>query len=89
MQRKRWFLIVAATLAAAGVAAGLVALFLIGPRNVVGMLRYDTRREGTLKVGDAAPDVELLALTAGGSERVRLRERFGKRPLVLIFGSFT
>lgn len=86
MQKKRWFLIGAAALVAA---AGLAALFVIGPRNVIGMLRYDTRREGALKVGDAAPDVELLAATDGGSERVRLRERLKGRPLVLIFGSFT
>ena len=33
-----------------------------GPRNLVGMLRYDQRQEGTLKVGDRAPDVGLLAL---------------------------
>jgi hypothetical protein len=71
----------------------------IGPRNVVGMLRYDTRREGALKVGDLAPDVELRALLSsdgggdgiGGREppRVRLRDQLKGRPLVLIFGSFT
>ena len=73
------------------VLAGAAASY-IGPRNIIGILRYDTRREGELKLGDAAPDVELVALgdDAGvGSERIRLRDKLHGRPLVLIFGSFT
>lgn len=58
-----------------------------GPRNVIGMLRYDTRQEGTLKVGDRAPDVALLALD--GRTPVKLSERLGGKPTVLVFGSFT
>ncbi len=58
-----------------------------GPRNLVGMLRYDQRQEGTLKVGDRAPDVGLLALD--GATPVRLSQRLGGKPTVLIFGSFT
>ncbi len=75
------------------VVLGLVALaggamvWMIGPSNVIGMLLYDQRREGTLKVGDPAPDVTLVALD--GASEVKLAERFGKQPLVLIFGSFT
>jgi len=42
---------------------------------------------GNLKVGDAAPDVELVALD--GQSRFRLRERIGPKPLVLVFGSYT
>lgn len=78
------------------VLAGVVGVSLwIGPRNVVGMLRYDTRREGALKVGDLAPDVELRVLPGGdgapGREAAvaRLRDQLKGRPLVLIFGSFT
>ncbi|MEP7010232.1 MAG: hypothetical protein ABJC13_07915 [Acidobacteriota bacterium] len=63
------------------------ALVTIGPSNVWGMLRYDTRKEGTLTVGDRAPDVSLLALD--GKTRVHLSERMGDRPLVVIFGSYT
>jgi hypothetical protein len=62
-------------------------LIRMGPRNVWGILRYDQRREGALKVGDRAPDVALIALD--GASRVRLAERIGGRPLVLTFGSFT
>ena len=68
---------------------GLMAFGVIsfGPRNIVGMLRYDQRKEGTLHPGDPAPDVMLLALD--GKASVHLRERVGGKPLVLIFGSFT
>jgi hypothetical protein len=66
----------------------------IGPRNIVGMLRYDTRRQGALRVGDPAPDVELVVPVAPGGEpksaaHVHLRDRLRGRPLVLVFGSFT
>lgn len=59
----------------------------IGPQNLIGMARYDQRREGVLKVGNQAPDVELLSVD--GARRVKLRESIGDKPLVLIFGSFT
>jgi hypothetical protein len=58
-----------------------------GPSMLVGMLRYDERDEGSLRVGDMAPDVELTALD--GTTRVGLLADRGDRPLVLIFGSFT
>ena len=58
-----------------------------GPRNVIGMLRYDQRQEGKLKVGDRAPDVAMLDLD--GKTPVQLARHFGEKPTVLIFGSFT
>jgi hypothetical protein len=58
-----------------------------GPRNLVGMLRYDQRQEGSLRVGDPAPEVALLSLD--GRTPVKLSERLGGKPTVLIFGSFT
>ncbi|HVG24761.1 MAG TPA: hypothetical protein VND45_11450 [Thermoanaerobaculia bacterium] len=58
----------------------------IGVRNVVGMLRYDQRRDGELKVGDRAPAAMLVALD--GASRQPLLAGGGK-PSVLIFGSFT
>lgn len=58
-----------------------------GPRNLIGMLRYDQREEGTLRIGDRAPDVTLLALD--GATPVRLSDRIGGKPTVLVFGSFT
>ena len=58
-----------------------------GPRNLIGMLRYDQRQEGTLKVGDRAPEVTLVALD--GTTPVRLSSELGGKPTVLVFGSFT
>jgi hypothetical protein len=68
-------------------AAGAYAVVSFGPRNVIGMLRYDQRQEGALKVGDRAPDVTLVGLD--GVTPVRLSQAIGDKPLVLIFGSFT
>jgi hypothetical protein len=67
---------------------GVSALaWMIGPRNIVGMLFYDQRREGRLVVGDPAPDVVLTAID-GGPE-MRLASLMRDKPLVLVFGSFT
>lgn len=84
---KRKPLIIAAVAATAGLIAGAVMLVRIGPRNVIGMLRYDKREKGRLKVGDAAPSVELVSLD--GARREALGAHFGEKPVVLIFGSFT
>lgn len=69
------------------VGAAAYAVISFGPRNIIGMLRYDQRQEGSLKVGDRAPDVSLLALD--GKTALHLQDSIGDRPLVLVFGSFT
>jgi len=70
------------------VAVGVVTYLIGGPRNLIGMLRYDQRTEGTLHVGDRAPDVVLTALD--GATRVPLLAGSDPgRPTVVIFGSFT
>ncbi len=81
---KKIVIIVAAL---AVVALGAFTYMIGGPRNLIGMLRYDQRQEGTLKVGDRAPDVGLVSLD--GKTPVRLSEQLGRQPTVLIFGSFT
>ncbi len=69
----------------AAVAYGVISF---GPRNIIGMLRYDQRQDGSLKVGDRAPDVDLLALD--GKTLVPLKDSIGGgKPVVLVFGSFT
>jgi hypothetical protein len=84
--RRRWKLVLAAAgLLVTGVASFFVVQ--IGPRNIIGMIRYDQRREGHLRPGDPAPDVTLVGLDGGST--ARLHERCTGRPLVLIFGSFT
>jgi hypothetical protein len=73
--------------------AGLIALAVaaaaiwIGPRNVIGFVRYGARQEGNLHVGDVAPDVALVA--TDGATPIKLLERVHDRPLVVVFGSFT
>jgi hypothetical protein len=76
-------------LIAAGILVGLgvIAVVRIGPSNVIGMLRYDTRHEGRLKVGDRAPDVALVRPDGSTGARLLAAER--DRPLVIVFGSFT
>lgn len=78
-----------ALLILAGVVVVAASAFVIrmGPRNVIGMLRYDQRREGDLKVGDRAPDALLVSLD--GKSRQSLLEAKPSKPAVLIFGSFT
>lgn len=69
------------------VLAAAAASYVIGPRNVVGMLLYDRRSEGTLAVGDAAPDVVLATLD--GASEVRLLDALQAKETVLVFGSYT
>ena len=72
------------------VLVGIVGAFVawrIGPRNIIGMIRYDQRKEGKLDPGDAAPDVALVSLD--GKTPVRVSEQVGGKPLVLVFGSYT
>ena len=74
-------------LAALVVVAATVMAVKIGPSNIIGMIRYDQRREGDLKVGDRAPDALLVALD--GRTRQPLLAQNASKPLVLVFGSFT
>jgi hypothetical protein len=69
------------------VLAGTAFLWVVGPRNVFGMLRYDQRREGDLRVGVRAPDVSLVALD--GRTPVRISQSIGAQPLIIVFGSYT
>lgn len=49
--------------------------------------RGDFRMASTVRVGDKAPDFKLKA--KDGSREVALSSFRGKKPVVLIFGSFT
>jgi hypothetical protein len=79
--------IVLISLLVVGVSVAAIVAAKIGPRNIIGMIRYDQRQEGSLRVGDRAPDVELLALD--GKTTTRLSQHLGGKPVVLVFGSFT
>ena len=82
-----WKKIVIGVAALALLALGGFTYMVGGPRNLIGMIRYDQREEGRLKIGDKAPDVTLLALD--GKTPVKLSERLGGKPTILVFGSFT
>lgn len=81
----RSILLVVAGVLVAG--AAFMVWMIGGPSMVLGMLRYDERKEGKYVVGDAAPDVSLVR--PDGSGRVAMATLIGRRPLVLIFGSYT
>lgn len=61
------------------------------PGIVMGLIPFETlwsiARGGDLRPGDRAPDFELPR--EDGAGRVTLREFHGKRPVALIFGSYT
>ena len=48
---------------------------------------YDIRSEGSLKVGDLAPELELHSVD--GSANRKISELYREKPLVLVFGSYT
>ena len=79
-----------------GVVFGLLLLAFIGlsvmagsPKDAISMVRYALphMHRGKLKIGDDAPDARLLAVD--GTTRFHIRERTGKRPLMIVFGSYT
>ena len=70
-----------------GMAWAAIIVARIGPSNIIGRIRYDHREKGKLRVGDQAPDVQLVTLD--GKTTARLSEHLGGCPSVLVFGSFT
>ena len=77
------FLYVLIGLLVAAIVAGVVCR-----RFIVGLWKYGGQaREGTLAVGDPAPDVTLVNLD--GTTRQTIHDHMTGKPLVLVFGSFT
>ena len=83
----KWTILVIVAIFAIGY--GTLSHFMGGPRDVYGFLRYALPEwhQGDLHVGDRAPDARIFSLD--GSAAFYLHERIGKRPLVVIFGSYT
>ena len=83
----KWFAGILAVLLLA--AFGVLCYMAGSPKDAYGMVRYALphMRRGTLRVGSDAPDARLVALD--GVNHFHIRERLGRRPLVLVFGSFT
>jgi hypothetical protein len=83
----KWSLIVLGALLLA--VFTLLCVLAGSPKDAVQMMRYALpyMHRGNLKVGDRAPDVDLVALD--GQSRFQLRQHIAGRPLVVVFGSFT
>jgi hypothetical protein len=67
----------------AGSFAGWMALVRAG---VLRYNKWDRREKGTLRVGDPAPDLEIVG--SDGSS-LRLSSLWAEKPAVLVFGSCT
>ena len=81
---QRWL----AAVAAAGLlfAGGFGVYYVLVREGILRYNKWDRRERGTLKKGDAAPD---LVLASYGSGTVRLSELWRERPVMLVFGSCT
>ncbi len=85
MKKRTWLKL---GLAAAAVAAlGAWGYFEAMKRAWIRYNEYDIRSEGSLSVGDLAPDLELAS--ADGSGTRRISDLYREKPLVLVFGSYT
>jgi hypothetical protein len=87
MRALKWVVIIFVALLVIAMSVG--CYFLGSPRDLYGFLRYALPQwhRGDLHVGDPAPDAPLYALD--GRSTFRIRDHIGRRPLVLIFGSYT
>ena len=60
------------------------------PQAAEEVMRAMALEATSVQVGDPAPEFDLPRLGGpGAGERVRLSSHFGKRPVALIFGSYT
>ncbi len=78
----------AAIFTAMVLAIGILIGLIWNRRFLVGLWHHGGQaRDGTLQVGESAPNAPVVQLD--GREPRMLREWFGTRPVVLVFGSFT
>jgi hypothetical protein len=85
-----WKWVLGAAIGLVLIAFTILSVMAGSPKDAYGMLRYALpyMHSGTLKIGDAAPDVRLVELD--GVNHFHVNERIGDgKPLVLVFGSFT
>ena len=84
----RWIKIVGLAVVIAGAAGwgGFKGYRVLAERGLIRINEWDIRTEGTLRVGDLAPDLPLAVV--GGGE-MRLSELWAAKPVVLVFGSYT
>ena len=85
MMKKKWLKIAATGIAIAGL--GAWGYYEAMKRAWIRYNEYDIRSEGSLAVGDLAPDLELGS--ADGSGPRKISDLYREKPLVLVFGSYT
>ena len=75
-------------LLAGTILAGTIIVGQVSPRVVIkDVVIKEMRREGSLKVGDVAPDFHLTE--RDGVAQVRLSSFKTQKPVALVFGSYT
>ena len=74
-------------LAVVGVGGGFFVYMKLVEHGFIRYNKWDRRVRGTLRAGDQAPDLELTSGTT--ARRLRLSSLWGKKPVVLVFGSCT
>jgi hypothetical protein len=82
--KRKVMLLVAVAIAAAAVGGG--GYMLAVRHGWIKYNKYDRREEGSIRVGDYAPN---LALDGYDGATVRLGRLWADKPLVLVFGSCT
>ena len=85
MKTRKWLKLAIAVVAVAGL--GAWGYYEAMKRAWIRYNEYDIRSEGSLAVGDLAPDLELAA--ADGSGTRKISDLYREKPLVLVFGSYT
>lgn len=87
MKALRWLAATAVVAAVVWVSAGRVEAQGKAAKTGRGKANSDLRAPDKLKVGDRAPDFALKTLA--GKKTVRLSSFEGRKPVVLVFGSYT
>jgi hypothetical protein len=85
MKKRKWLKLALGAMAIA--ALGAWGYYEAMKRAWIRYNEFDIRSEGSLTVGDLAPDLELAS--ADGSGAKRLSDLYREKPLVLVFGSYT